>query len=287
MADAIISRTGGGTESVTLSLRNTDNAAAVTRDIGSPNTKFHNLGKEDPEPSDHLSREDTFTIIGRLSGSNAYADAKTLAEDIIKRRPSSSDNIELDLTALPSGDTHTVAATSESAVRLAYVPGVRQIVDVQLSLQVVDSVTGGSQFSQSSTSPGGGNGVKLTDGTNSVTLTSGLEVVRTVGRPLKTIGTTTDDPSSFSLDRPAVDVFDIAGQLTPPNAESDAETLEETLVKGRQGTDALTLHFQGGLFNLDAYPVLPVGSQALRTVFSVGETGYITVPTLKLRVVDT
>lgn len=287
MANAVISRTGGGSESVTLPLRNTDNGIAVARDIGKPSAKFYSLGREDPKPADHLSAQDSFTVVGELQGSNAYTDAKTLAEDIIKRRPDSSDKVQLDLTDLPSGQTHDVAAVSDRALELTYPPGVRNNVLVTLSVQAVDSVSGGDQTAQSNLTPDSGSGVKLTDGTDSVTITEGLSVDRTTGRGSgSTVSTTNALPSYFDLNKSATDEFEISGQLRGSSAESTAQTLEETLIRARQGTSALKLHFLSNEFGLDAYNVAPTGSQALRTSFAVGETRAVRVETLNLKVVD-
>lgn len=288
MADAVISRTGGGSESVTLSVVNNRDGLAVARDVGKPNINLYETGTEDPQPQDNLSALDNFTVIGELSGSSAYSDAQTLVEDIIKRRPQSSDKIQLNLTDLPSGQTHDVAAIADQAVRVTYNPGVRQRVLVQLSLQVVDSVNGGTQTAQSNLSPDAGSGVKITDGSNPVTITNDLSVTREAGRGAgNVVGQPSDLPVYFDLNKPAIDTFEISGELRGVTAESDAQTLEETLVRARQGTSSLELHFLGNEYGLDAYPVMPSGSRSLRTTFSVGETDTIAIPTLNLQVVDT
>lgn len=285
MANAVISR--GGT-SVSVPLLADGDTLAVARDVGKPTVKYHDVGREDPLPADHLNAGDAFTFTGLLHGSSAYSDAKTLAESLIKARATTGTPLQLDLSALPNKGTYDVAPITSSAITLAYAPGRTEMVGVQATLNAVEQTIGGSQTTQTHSSPDAGSGIKLTDGVNPVTLTSDLEVVRKVGRPKGKLNPRPADlPTYIDENAPASDTFEISGELTSGSAEADATTLEEDLVRSRKGQDALTLHFQSGLFGLDAYDVMPEGSQAVRTVFKAGHKGDVEVPKLALRVVDT
>lgn len=282
MADAIISR---GNTSVTIPLLEEPQTLTVGRDIGKPNLKTFAVGREDPVIMDSLSATDNWTITGLLSGANAYSDAKTLAEDIIKPRFSSA--LELDLSSLPSKSKYDVVPATGSALALSYRPGERNLVGVQLSLAGVDEAIGGPQQSQTYPSPDNGQGVKIDLSGTSVTLTSDLTVKRTVGRPdVKLQPNPSSLPIGVDRNKPATDTFEISGRLTGNSAESNAQTLEEDILRKDLGSGGLTLHFQSGLFGLDAYPVAPTGSQAGRTTFSTAQTGEVNVPKLNLRVIS-
>lgn len=283
MANAVLSR---GATTVTVPLLAGGNSLALARDVGKPTAEYKSVGREDPLPLDNLNAGDAFTFTGLLHGDSAYADAKTLA-NLIKARATTGSPLRLDISDIPGKGTYDVAPASEGAVALAYVPGRVDMVGVQATLNAVADTFGGDQDAQTHASPDTGSGVKLTDGTSSVTLTSGLEVVRKVGRPDAKLNPRPDDlPTFVDKNDPASDTFEVTAELTGDSATADAATLEESLVRPRRGQDSLTLHFQSGLFTLDAYDVLPDGSQALRTVHSTGETDTVSVATLSLRVVD-
>lgn len=287
MADAILSRDDG--TSVTIPLFESGGNFAVARDVGKPTAMENELGREDMFVRDDLSAGDAFTLAGRLEGASAYSDAKTLAEDLIKPRlPEGGPAQTLDLSALPGRGSYSVVPASDTACTLTYIPGQTQLVEVQLTLNVVDSVgAGGSQQTQSYSTPDSGDGIKLDRSGTSVTLAVDQEVKRKVGRPGTKLQPQPGDlPIAYDEDRPANDEFEISAELTGSNSESDAETLEETIVRPRLGDSTLTLHFLDSLFGLDAYPVTPTGSQAVRTVSRAGETGAMGVPTLKLLVTD-
>lgn len=283
-ANATLSR--GGT-SVDIPLIEDPNTLVMARDIGKPTQKIRDVGREDPVIMDSLNANDNWTIAGILHGSNAYSDAKTLAETIIKPRLSSA--LTLDLSDLPNKSSYSVVPTLESSLRLTYVPGIRKLVGVQLSLATVDSVanTSSDQNSQSYSSPDSGSGIKLARSSNSVTLTNNLEVTRTVGRPGITLNPNPATlPIAIDQNRPATDRFEISGDLTSSSAESNATTLEEDVLRQQLGSGDLTLHFLDNLFSLDAYPVTPDGSGAGRTTFQSGQIGQVGVPSLKLRVIE-
>lgn len=284
MANAVIKR---DTTSVSVPLLADGNSLAVARDVGKPTVDYHDVGREDPLSRDHLNAGDAFTFTGILHGSSAYSEAQTLAESLIKPRATTGTPLQLDLSDLPNKSTYDVAPITNSAVVLSYIPGRIQMVGVDATLNAVNTTFGGSQTAQTHGSADSGDGIKLTDGSNPVTLNSDLEVIRKVGRPKGKLNPRPADlPTYVDKNDPASDIFEISGQLTGANAESDATTLEETLVRSRQGTASLTLHFLDSVFGLSAYDVMPEGSQAVRTVFSAGHKGDVAVPKMALRVVD-
>lgn len=282
MTDIPISR--GGTTVTVEAVEDAGGNLLVGRDIGKPNTTVHETNLEDPRFGDHTSSQSLYTVIGKLTGPNAYSDAKTLAESIVKPRLANDSPLTLDLSNLPSRGTVDVAQTNANSLELTYPAGMTDYVDVSFTAQQVNDVDGGSSTAQSYGSPDAGSGAKLTDGTDSVTVTDGLSVTRTVGRPgMKVTPRATTFPDVDDLAKSSNDVFQLSGELTASGA-SDSSTLED-IVKQRLGTGALELHFQGTEYGLDKYPVIPDGSQALRTVFQSAEEGIVAVPTLKLRVV--
>lgn len=282
MPDAIISR--GGT-SVTVPILEEGNTLVLARDVGKPTMNYQSIGREDPLPFDHLNAGDTFTFAGKLSGSNAYADAQTLAEDLIKPRATTGTPLQLDVSALPNKSTYDVAPVSSSALTLTYETGVGQLVDVLATLSVVEETIGGAQTAQASLSPAAGTGITLTDGSNPVTIPEPT-VTRTVGRPTGKLNPRPADlPTYIDQNKPAEDVFEITGTLKGSTPEADATTLEETLVRTRQGGAALTLDFLSNTYGLDRYNVSPEGSQAVRTVFLSGHKNEVDVATLNLRTV--
>lgn len=281
MADAVLSR--GGT-SVTIPILQSGSTLAIARDVGKPNMNVREVGREDPLTQDNLSAGDSFLVTSILIGSDAYSRAKTIAEDLIKARPDTGSPLDLDLSDLPGKSSYDVAAATGQACVLNYVPGRVDMVGVQMVLQVISGVTGGTQQTQTYSDPDAGSGVKIDRGGTSVTLTEDISLTRTVGRPATELHPVPGDlPRLVDRNDPASDLLELSGELS---SGATAETLEETITRARLGSDTLTLHFLGNLWGLDAYPVVPDGSQSLRTAFYTGETGRIRVPKLAYRVVE-
>lgn len=284
MADAILSR---GATSVTIPILETDGGLAVARDVGKPAANERDVGREDPLVIDNMSAGDSFTVVGLLHGAPAYTDAKTLAEELIKPRATTDTPLQLDLSDLPGRGTYDVAPVTESAATLTYSPGRQQMVGVQLSLSVVGSTIGGEQQAQSTLTSDAGSGVKLERDGTSVTFDTDVGLTRKVGRPQsQLLPRPADLPTFIDKNDPATDVFELSAELSGAFAASDAQTLEETIIRQRLGFETLQLHFLDNEFGLDAYDVVAKGSAALRTTFDSGETGHVGVPTLTLQAVD-
>lgn len=283
MVDAVLSR---GSTSVTIPLLEEEGNLLVARDVGKPTLNVNDVGREDPRTQDNMNAGDAFTFTGLLAGASAFSDAKTLAEDLIKPRATTGTPLQLDLSALPNRGTYDVAPTTQSACQLTYSAGEVNMVAVQCTLNVVSNTIGGDQTSRSTLSPDSGTGIKLDRGGTSVAMTNDLTVVRNVGRPNAELRPIPGDlPWLMDTRDPAVDEFEISGTFLN-SAESNSNTLEEDIVRARLGQSSLRLHFLGNEYGLDAYDVVPTGSQAVRTLFRSSETGVVPVPTMKLRVVD-
>lgn len=139
MATAVISR---GTTSVDVEIWGEGGDLLIGRDIGNPEARIAPVARVDPRASDHKSATDTITLVGILEGASAYDDARTLAEDLIKPH-SDGTALQLDLTAVPGFDTvFDVGVPSARALEVDYRPGVRNRVDVQLTVPVVDNTIG-------------------------------------------------------------------------------------------------------------------------------------------------
>lgn len=138
MATATISR---DTTSVTFDLYEEGGNLLVARDVGKPTAGTQPVGREDPRSSDHKSAIDGFTVVGQLVGSSAHADAKTLAEDLVKPY-SDGVALELDLSAIPSLGTYEISVSSDRALQLGYEPGRVDWVSLQLTVSVVGSTVG-------------------------------------------------------------------------------------------------------------------------------------------------
>lgn len=283
MPDAVLSRDG---TSVTIPILAGGGSLAIARDTGKPTASLPAVGRENPRSQDFQNAGESFVVQGLLSGANAYSGAKTLAEDLIKPRATTNTPLQLDLSALPSHTTYDVAPVTDSALTLTYAPGSKQLVAVQLAVSVVRRTIGGSQTSGSTGTPDAGTGIKLErPGTSeSVTLTDDLTVTRTVGRPNgKLQPSPSARPIYIDQNKPAVDEWEISASNVP---EADGVALAEDLVRDRLGQESLELHFLGNLLGLDQYDVFPAGSQAVRYTFQAGATGFVNVPTLKLRTVN-
>jgi len=281
MSVATLRRVGG--PSVDVRLFGESGDLTIARDVGKPNQSEYEVGREDPRTQDNQSAQDRWTLTGILLGENAYADARTLAADVVKPRLESP--LELDLTATGRGTYDVVPAQAE-ACTLTYVPGDLDVVGAQLSLGLVDTLNGGTQAGTDPTTPPSGSGITLARGATSVTLTADAAVTRTVGRPSIQLNPSSRElPVAIDQNAPASDVWELSGTLLT-DAQADAETLAEDIIRARLGSGSLTLSFNGGAYGLAEYQVAPTGSQALRTTANAGEKGVVNVPTIEVRSVD-
>lgn len=281
MTSVTLSRGG---RSVTFNVYESGGNLHVARDIGKPKATVHRVAQRDPRIADHRSSSKAFTIVGQLVGSSAYADARTIAEDIVKPH-SGGQTASLDLSSVSGLSTYDVAFVGGNSLRLGYPPGQGQWVSLQLQAVVANHVTGGDTQGATGSTGSGSGPLKLTDGSNSITVSSGLDVERKVGRPgAETRHSSKEDPYVLDPVRSAADEFEISATWTT-SASSKQNTLVEDIISPPRGYGTLTLDFQG-LYSLGSYTVMPVDAQGARVSWSAGESGTVRIETLKLRVAD-
>jgi hypothetical protein len=266
-------------------------------DIGKPHQNFQNPGSLNPRVSDFFSVQKTYTVIGRLTGNSAYNDAIRLA-DLIK---SNSNGTELELSIpLPEYDSNIKVAPPEGtaeALSLAYPPGGRNRVDVELSLvRISETIAGANQPATSPIIAGYGadygsdygnatastsNILELTDGNDTVQLKADVTVNRLVGRPNSTIRKNPSGTYPIHVDhhKVAYDAFELS--FKEVNTIGDVSTLVDLFEK-RLGRGTLTLDFNG-LFGLGEFSVAPDGGNAIRHSRQSAEGAVAPIPTINLR----
>lgn len=274
-----------GSESVTMDVYEQAGNLHIARDVGKPESRVYMTGAEAPKASDTRAPMETYTVIGQLVGPGAYADARTLAEDIVLPH-SGGTSATLDLSNVSGLSSESVAFIGERPVAFGYPPGQGEWVSVQLQATVVTDTLGGTGGADSGGTPGSGTGpVTLSRGGTSITLSDNIDLERTVGRPAnKSRHPSDDDPYVVDRRRAYMDSWDISG-LWRSNAATNQSDLLDTIIKPPLKQDALTLDFNG-VYGLGSYTVHPVGSQSARVSWLAGETGMNRVETLKLITID-
>lgn len=138
MAACTVSR---GEAAVTFDVTERAGSLVIARDLGKPAQRVYNVGGEDPKASDHRSANDSFTVVGQLTGGTAYGDALTLAEDIVKTH---SEGTAATLTFDGAGNlgSYDVAFPNDRSLSLHYPPGRTEWVSLQLNATVVDGAIG-------------------------------------------------------------------------------------------------------------------------------------------------
>jgi hypothetical protein len=287
MVQASLSR---GSTSVTFQVEQEPGGQTVIQTTGKPQQEILETSSRDPRVSDQFAAVKSLTVNGYIDGSNAYEDARVMAEDLVKPH-SNGAPLQLDVSNLDGFSTYDVAPDNASALKLTYNPGERRFVRVAMSVTQVDETIGGAASDDqtgSGTTPNDGGGVTITNpGTNtSVTINEDLTVTRTVGRPNTTIRPDPTGVTYVDKNRAAEDVFEIEGQLVSGTARSDSQTLINILSasRGRQGLD---LTFDNHLYGLGSYDVSAVGGESGRRIVSASEPGMASVRNITLRTITT
>lgn len=281
MAQATLSRDG---TSVTLDLIETGGTPVISADLGKPNLNEQPSGALEPRHIDQFAGTESYTLLGRFVGSNAYTKAITLGE-LIKSNMAGNDLVlDVDLDEIPSNVTVAPAPTEES-VNMAYVPGNKNRVDVEMQLTRYGELQGSYDLAeQQETTPTttGTGPIQISDGVNTVDLTRGIEVSRSVGRPNSTVRTqrNTQFPAYVDNAKAAYDAFEL-------NLEFGDNTLSKIadlrpMFNTRLRRESLTLDFNG-LYGYGSFSVIPTGGQAIRHTRQAGEQGIVLVPTINLR----
>lgn len=282
MTTATLSR---GSTSVTFDLWEESGSLLIAEDTGKPELEELPAGVTSPRIGDHFSAVRNLTVVGRLAGSSAYDDARVMAEELVKPQ-SGGTALQLDLSNVQGFGTNDVAPITDRALQLEYRPGVRNVVDLQMTMPVVHTTQSSASAPSVSSSSGSGlgNSIQLARDNTTVTIDPGLSVQRRVGRPNSEIQPAPGDQDVIYTDKnsAATDEFEISGTFVT-NAESSESDLVDTIVRPPLARDSITLDF-GGTWNLDSYDVYPVGSQAVRTTRLAGQgTDHIQVEKLALR----
>ncbi|MDX1746343.1 MAG: hypothetical protein R3324_10430, partial [Halobacteriales archaeon] len=235
-------------------------ALHVARDVGKPEGSLYRTGGDAPRFTDNRAGLELFTVVGQLTGSGAYADARTLAEDIV-RPHSGGTNATLDLSDVVGLGIYDVAFIGEAPVRLGYERGQGEWVSVQLTAARVDNTIGGSTLGDAGSAGSGSGPVTLARGSGSaLTLADNLEMERAVGRPATQLRYDADSlPYAVDRLRAYSDVFTLSG-LWRTSAGATQATLVDAILKPRLGYGTLTLDFNG-MYGLGSYSVAPVGSR--------------------------
>lgn len=285
---ATIRHQGRG-ESITLPIYEERGTPVFSVDLGKPEQRFYTTGELYERFQDRRSILENYSLASRLIGDTAYDDARLLADLITSRQGANGEQLTLELSgdnlsAYPTTEiTVAPAAEQEQALELAYNPGRKNVVDVQLTLTRVDPTIAGSANQDATTPTATGDGpITISNGSTTVELVEDIVVSRTLGRPNSVIRATTNQYPRYTDHRKAAhDAFDIEFQLVD-NGPQRVTDLARDIVGMRLGSDPLTLNFNG-LFGMGAFAVVPDGSQAFRYQRTAGRKDIENVPTLSLR----
>jgi len=283
MVDATLSR---GTTSIAIPLlADSGGTPLIARDLGKPNLRLQTNGRVDPRSSDFWAGMQNFQIFGQFTGSNAYADAIVLA-DLIKSGSARKTLLNVPIDVYDTDIQVVPMAEQDQALTLTYPPGRRNWVEVKLGLTRVSQVFGdGGLTADSPLSSLTGQNIEITDGTDTVELTTDIEIERTVGRPNSTArGKAPGDyPTYIEQRKSSYDAFELGLEF---QTETTAKT--NTLIsmfEQQLERNTLTLDFRGN-FLYGAFDVVPDGSNALRQVEPAAEEGTQLIPKITLRVVN-
>ncbi|QLG62836.1 hypothetical protein [Halorarum salinum] len=253
----------------------------VAVDIGKPELDVHSSGVLDPRTMDQWSGLEQYTLFVKFYDSNAYDDAIVLA-DLLKSY-SGGDPLLLNIpmSEFDSDIEVAPAAGQDEATSMTYPPGIRDYVEIDLSLTRVSNTFGeGTQDASTPTATGSGP-IELADGSTTVELSTGVEVSRSVGRPNSSTRRSTKQLPTYRDKRKAAhDAFELSFEFVD-GAVSDVTAIAD-LFRTKLGRDSLTLDFNG-LYGLGSFAVVPDGSNALRHTRSSGEQGVTLVPSVNLR----
>lgn len=262
-------------------LSNQAGAPLLVRTFGKPNLNIQETGALNPRHVDQWSGLLQYNILGRFHDSNAYSDAITLT-DLVKSN-SNGTPLTLDIPLDDFDDDVTVApaASQDEALSLAYEPGGRNQVDVDLGLTRINQTVGGSDQPATTPTASGTGPVQLGDGDTTVDLTADVVVERAVGRPQSVIRRAPATyPNHTEKHKTAYDSLELSFEFVE-NAVSMANDIS-SLLQTQLGRESLTLSFNG-LYGLGDFDVVPDGSDAMRLNRVSGEQGTTLVPSLTLR----
>jgi hypothetical protein len=274
-----------GTTSLDLPLLDEGGNPLFSTDFGLPFANIRDTGGSvNPRAEDRWSAQINHTINGRFDGSNAFSNARTLAE-LIKQDPGGED-LELTTGFAEFSDPLLVApqAGNEQALTLTYEPGRTDTVFFQLGLTEI-SVSRTQPDRTFSTPTANGSGpIQLKAGGNTVDLDPNISVERSVGRPNDSATKTLNELGRYIYKHKVTfDEFSLSFEMTD-NLTSQLQTIADNIFKQSLGRDGITLDFNG-LYGYGSFDVLPTGSAPIRYQRLAGRTGQVTLPTIDLRVI--
>lgn len=278
MAEATLSR---GSTSVTLPLIETGGSPVCSVDFGKPNLEIQNSGLLSPRHIDQWSGLEQYTLLGRFTDSSAYSDAITLM-DLIKSH-SGGTPLLLNIN-MPEFDTDievAPAAGQEEAVSIAYNPGRRNHVEVDLGLTRVDSTVGDGTQNASTPTASGTGPIQLSYAGTTIDLSKDVVVERAVGRPNSTVRRApSTHPRYIDKRKAAYDAFELSLQFTESTVSKVTQLAD--MFNEQLGRRPMELSFNG-LYGMGTFDVVPQGSGALRHSRVSGEQGTAMIPTISLR----
>lgn len=280
MAVATLTR---GTTTIDIPLIDESGTPLIATDFGKPELELRPSGGTlSPRSMDNWNANINHNIVGRFTESNAYADAIELA-DLIKADPSEELILELPTDEYPNQMTVCPAAGNEEALTLSYEPGYTNSVQVELGLTEVERTLGNPTRTATTPTATGTGPVEIEAGGNIVSISSDLQVERSVGRMNDTVNRAPnqDLPNHIAKRKPTFDEITL-GFVFAENTVSDLQAIADNIFKTRLGRDGIKLHFNG-MFGLGTFDVVPTGSAPFRQTRLAGREGTATVPTFSLR----
>jgi len=282
MLTATLSR---GSTSVDIPIVEEENTPLITISNGKPELQIRKTQEAlDPLFQDRYSQLQQFDIQGRFFGQGAFADAITLTDMIKTGDPDTALTLDAPLPEIPTDVMVAPSVGSDQALDVAYNPGRRNWVELDLGLTRISKLQGSiDQQAQTPTASGSGP-ITLSDGTATVEIDTGVQVNRSVGRPNSNASRTPNARFPRYVEKPktasdslSLSFRDISTDVT------DTQALIN-MISQQLGTTPLTLDFNG-LFNFGSFEVVPDGSAAFRTQRLSGFADTSNVPALDLRVV--
>lgn len=281
MTDATLERDG---TTITLPLVDEPGANSVATDHGKPNMLQHESGTLNPRIADFWNGVEGYNLRGRFTGTNAYTDAISLADEI-KSHHGGSDRI-LNIN-MPEYDSDMLVAPppqQERALTLTYNPGRKNYVEYDLRLTRYSNLIGSGTQEASTPTASGTGPIQITDGTTTVDMKPDVTVQRTIGRHNSDVNrkSASDLPIYIDHLKAAYDAFEISFR-----GINNADTIVNdvlSITKAPLGRDPLTLDFNG-IFGMGSFDVAPQGSDAVRHTRLTGRANSTRFPSLNFRVV--
>lgn len=281
------------TVTATLSRRNTTvnvpilgegGDPGIARDFGKPNLRMQINGRLDPRSMDQWAGMQNLTLTGNFVGDSAYSDARQLANFIKSSTGGRDTTLDIPLSGYDSDMLVVPAAGQDVALSLTYPPGQTDWVEFDLALTRVSEIQGAGTMQANTPTAVGSGPIELQGPSNTIQLSTDIEFTREVGRPnseaKRNIGSF---PRYIEHRRSSFDRWQLGFQ----DVDSPDTTLQNmtSMFETRLSRSSITLNFNG-IFGLGAFDVIPQGSQAMRHVDAVGESGVVQFPRINLRVVD-